>query len=271
MWMARGWSEEWYPAQEVNELIVKRGYRPVFILYWFADDISIQYIHDHWDEYFEYLKRVRKYLDTIKGKKVIVLNPEYNEQDVSGWDGYNDLLLKSKEVLDHGDISIGPCVGDFGDYSRSEDIENWKSFDPSLQRAISSFDFIAFQEMRSLTKNSRAEIEHLPQRIEAFSSYLDKTYHKPVFLAYLALSTWGEDGEALQEDVMKSIVNRQKVLQNNGLKAINIFHLADVPTHVGFFDEGEKYFGFLHSDLQKKESFKYLQKLDLSTKKSNIF
>lgn len=266
MWLTRKWSADWYPAEEVNHSIIESGHLPIFIIYWFADEISVEYIHKHKGEYFTYLRRIREYLDTIDGKKVIVLNPEYNEHGVEGWTEYNQLLLESKKILDKGDVIIGPCVGDFGDYSRNSDVKNWKKFDPSLNKAMASFDFIAFQEMRSLTKNKPSDIASLPQRIEHFSEYLHSVYSKPVFLAYLALSTWGKDAELIQAEVLQKLSTRQLVLQSKGLMGINFFHLVDVPNHVGYFEEGEKYFGLLHSNFLPKESIAPFKRLQLIPK-----
>ena len=266
LWITRDWREEWYPAKEINRSIVKEGYAPIFILYWFADDISVPYIKEHRTEYFAYLKRFRDYLDQIDGKKVIVLNPEYNEYGVEEWSGFNELLLESKKVLDHGDILIGPCVGDFGNYDNSFDVYNWKKFDPSLRTSIQAFDFIAFQEMRGLTRNSRQQIEKLPQRIESFASYLHSAYNKPVLLAYLALSTQGKDGEKLQEDVFNDISKRQEILQKSGVFGINIFHLIDVPNHKGYFNDGEKYFGIYRSNFTAKPASRYFKQIRLQKK-----
>lgn len=266
LWITKDWVKEWYPAKEINQSIVQEGFSPIFILYWFADDISVAYIQEHKAEYFAYLKRFRDYLDQIDGKKVIVLNPEYNEHGVEEWSGFNELLLESKRILDHGDILIGPCVGDFGNYDKSFDSSNWKKFDASLRTSIYAFDFIAFQEMRALTKNTKQQIEKVPERIESFASYLNSTYNKPVILAYLAISTQGEDGEKLQGEVLNRISQRQDILQKNGIFGINIFHLVDVPSHEGYFNEGEKYFGIYRSNFSAKPSSPYFKQIRLQKK-----
>lgn len=262
LWIPRGWKKEWYPAQEVNRHIVQQGFIPMFVLYWFADDISISYIRSHRDEYIAYLKTFRDYLDEVEGDKIILLNPEYNEHGVGEWDGYNDLLLESKKILDHGDIKIGPCVGDFGIYDKSFDKENWKKFHPSLRRSIGEFDFIAFQEMRGLTRNKPIDYEMIAKRIESFSTYLHATYNKPVLLGYIALSSWGNEGEKLQSNAIDAIVRRQDNLRKSGLMGLNLFHLVDFPHHVGYFNEAEHHFGIMRSNLQNKpafESFKHLR------------
>lgn len=266
LWITRDWVKEWYPAKEVNLTIVQEGYVPVFILYWFADDISISYIQEHRREYFAYLKRFRDYLDHVDGQKIIVLNPEYNEYGVEEWEGFNQLLLESKKILDHGDILIGPCVGDFGNYDKNFDSSNWKKFDPSLRTSIQEFDFIAFQEMRGLTRNTKQQIKKLPERIESFAAYLNSTYNKPVLLAYLALSTQGKDGERLQKDVFNHLLKRQDLLQKSGIFGINIFHLIDVPNHQGYFNEGEKYFGLYHSNFSAKPASYYFKQIRLQKK-----
>lgn len=261
LWITRGWNETWYPSNEVNQNIVKKGCTPVFILYWFADDISVEYIHAHEQEYYEYLKRFKSYLDKVKGKKIIVLNPEYNEFGVERWRGYNKLLLKSKDILDGDDIMIGPCVGDFGNYDLIDDTQNWKDFDISIKDAIPYFDFIAFQEMRSLTKNRPKDIQNLPKRVQSFSNYLHNKYQKSVFLAYLAVSTWGEDAEKLQSNVFDELSQRQDILKKNGMFGINLFHFLDVPGHIGYFEQGEEYFGILKSDKRMKPSVPYFKQI----------
>jgi len=266
LWITREWSENWYPASEVNQHIVEKGYTPIFIVYWFADDISVDYIQKHDKEYYGYLKRLRRYLDEIKGKKIIVLNPEYNQFGVEGWSGFNQLLLNSKKILDHGDILIGPCVGDFGNYDLVFDPLNWKNFDTSIKNSIQSFDFIAFQEMRSLTKDTPEQIRKLPPRIESFSAYLHATYEKPVLLAYLALSSWGAEGETLQKDVFERLAKRQNILMQSGMIGMNLFHLVDVSSHVGYFGLGEKHFGIYRSDLTVKSSVYYFKQIQSQKK-----
>ncbi len=261
LWITREWSENWYPSSEVNQHIVEKGYTPIFIVYWFGDDISVDYIQKHEKEYYTYLKRLRLYLDKIKGQKIIVLNPEYNQFGVEGWRGFNKLLLKSKEILDHGDISIGPCVGDFGNYDLVFDPFNWKDFDMSIKDSIQSFDFIAFQEMRSLTKNTPSHIIKLPERIESFSAYLYATYEKPVLLAYIALSSFGKEGETLQKDVFRRLAQRQNILAQSGMIGMNLFHLIDVPGHIGYFGSGEEHFGVYRSDLIQKTSVRYFKQI----------
>ncbi|MDD2784054.1 MAG: hypothetical protein PHO52_07555 [Sulfuricurvum sp.] len=261
MWITRDWDEGWYPSEEVNERIIQKGFTPIFILYWFEDSISKSYIQKNKNAYYDYLHRIRRYLDRVEGKKIVVLNPEFNENRVEGWEGFNDILLESKKILDHGDIAIGPCVGDFGNYGNTEDLNNWQTFDPSIVSSISHFDFIAFQEMRALTRNKRSEIEKLPERIESFGGYLHSKYKKPVFLAYLALSSWGEEGEKLQEEVISRLNERQEIFTQKGIFGINLFNLIDVPFHRGYFNEGERFFGIYYHNLMPKPSVSFFREL----------
>lgn len=263
LWITKDWKQEWYPVKEVNKLIVEKGYTPMFIIYWFADDISVEFIQKNYHAYIEYLKSFREYLDGIKGKTYVVLHPEYNENGVGEWDGFNDLLLESKKILNNGNVRIGPCVGDFGNYDKASDKENWSRFHPSLKRSIEEFDFIAFQEMRGLTRNKPNDIKMIPERIEAFSTFLKKKYNKPVLLSYLAISSWGENAEALQADAIKGIAETQNTLERSGLFGINLFHLIDFPDHIGYFNEGEKHFGIIRADMTPKPSFEYFKHMHL--------
>jgi len=264
MWVTKDWDASWYDVETVQKEIVDRGYIPVFIFYWFADDISVKYIKMHKKSYFDALKEFTIYLRKINGKKIVILNPEYNMNGVEKWKGMNDIFLKSFSIVrNDSQVLVGPCVGDFGNYKNVDEPKEWKLFDESLNSAAKYADFIAFQEMRALSINTKQEILLTPQRALYFSQYLYDKYHKPTVLAYLAISTYGNEGRSIQEEVYKGFLTTLSVMKEKAkLIYFGIFHYFDYPNHVGYFKDAEPYFGVLESNGSAKPSFKYFKQLE---------
>lgn len=263
MWITKDWEECWYDVDNTQKELIDKGYTPVFLFYWFADEVSVEFVKKNEKAYFKTMQKFLKYLKKLHGKKIVVLNPEYNMAGVGEWDGMNDIFLKSYEILrEDPQVIVGPCVGDFGDYSKTNEPNEWKCFDKSLQRSIKKADFIAFQEMRALTKNTKQEILNTPKRSLNFAQYLKKTYHKPTMLSYLAISTYGKDGDNIQADVYKEYVKLLPLMQEKGdLLLFGTFHYFDYPGHVGYFNTAEEYFGLLKKDGTPKPSLEYYNKL----------
>jgi len=264
IWITKDWKEEWYDVETTQNEIIDKGYTPVFIFYWFADAINVEYVKQNEKAYFKTLKKFTRYLKKLHGQKIVVLNPEYNMFGVEEWEGMNEIFLKSYEILrEDSQLITGPCVGDFGDYTQMNEKKEWQLFDASLHRAVKEADFIAFQEMRALTRNSKEDILRTPIRAYYFSKYLYKKYKKPTFLAYTAISSYGEDGEVIQAEVYKEFIKYLPMMRQEAkLMHFGTFHYFDYPGHVGYFNEAEEFFGILRSDGSKKPSFKYYKLLE---------
>ena len=255
MWITKDWKENWYPAEIINKGIEK-GYIPIFIFYWFGDDISPKFVKKHEKEYFSTLTIFSKFLKKINGPVFVILNPEYNENGMEKSEYFD--LLQAKSILlikqYKPNSKVGICLGDFGDYKKIWDKFNWDLNLPSLKYSAKISDFIAFQEMRALTKNNEQEILNTPYRALAFATYLNKKFHKPTFLGYLAISSF--KNEKLQAEVFK-IFNKLLPIFKNGanLIGLNIFNYIDVPEHKGYFKIAEKYWGLKKQNGEKKEAF----------------
>ena len=263
IWITRDWKEEWFDAKTTQKEIIDKGYIPMFIFYYFADDINPKFLKTTQKAYFQQLKKFTHYLQKLKGQKIVVLNPEYNMFGVEKLDAMNDIFLKSYEILRvDPQVIVGPCVGDFGNYKNINEPKEWILFDKSLRRAAKKADFIAFQEMRALTKNSQGDMLRTPQRAYNFSKYLYKKYKKPTIFAYAAISSYGKNGEKIQRDVYKGFVKYiPKMYKEAELMLFGTFHYFDYPGHVGYFDKGEEFFGVLRKDGTPKPSFEYYNRL----------
>jgi len=261
LWITRDWQSDWYSVDEVQKEVVQRGYTPVFVFYYFGDDISKEFIKTHREDYFRQLKTFVKYMKKIDSQKVVVLNPEYNMFGCEKLDEMNDIFLQSYEIV-RGDVQavVGPCVGDFGDYGYTDEPKEWRLFAPSLDRAAKQADFIAFQEMRGLGRNSKSDILNTPKRAYNFSKYLYKTYKKPTVLAYLAISTYGKDGKNIQAKVYKDFLYYIPKMQKEAhLILFATFHYFDYPGHVGYFNKGEEHFGLVTKDGRKKPALEFFR------------
>jgi len=263
MWITRGWQEDWYDVQTVQKKVINRGYTPVFIFYWFADVINPDYVKQHKKAYFRALRKFTNYMKKLHGQKIVILNPEYNMFKTEKWAGMNDIFLQSYKMLrEDSQALVGPCVGDFGDYAKTNEPREWRLFDRSIREAAKKADFIAFQEMRALTRNSKGDIIRTAQRAYNFSKYLHDKYHKPTMLAYVALSSYGENGEKIQAQAYKSFVKYlPKMHKEAKLMLFGTFHYFDYTGHVGYFNKAEEYFGVLRKDGTQKPSFKYYNQL----------
>jgi len=261
VWITRKWEECWYPAPMINDGI-KQGYTPMFIFYWFADDISKNFIEKEKENYFRDLQRFIDYLKKIKGPKVVVLNPEFNENGVEKLKSFDYLQARSilmiREQVD--DVKVGICPGDFGNYDKIWDPENWKNFAPSVKVSAQLSDFIAFQEMRALTRNTKKQIADTALRSLGFAIYLHTRYHKPTLLAYIAVSSYKD--ETLQAKVFDEYAKLMPLFKESAeLIGVNVFHYIDVPGHQGYFKEAESHFGIKKADGKPKPAFKAFLKI----------
>ena len=260
IWITKNFDfKNWFKPKDINRQIVKKGYTPIFIVYWYRDDISIKFIKKNKKAYFEFLKKVNKYLSKIKGKKYIILNPEFNENGVEKWSYFNKYWIKSFNILKTKNREIGIGLGDFGVYSKTFDQENWDSFDKSINKAIKKFDFISFQEMRATSRNSEDDIKNTSYRALEFARFLHKKYKKPTFLAYLAISSYKSNSQAF---VYKRLSQLMPIFKKEAdLIGFNTFQLWDTPQQVGYFKKNEQYFGVLDKNGTKKQSFHWFKKI----------
>jgi hypothetical protein len=117
--------------------------------------------------------------------------------------------------------------------------------------------------MRALTRNKKSDILSTPQRALNFSKYLHETYHKPILLAYMAISTYGENGKELQSNVYKQLIDVLPQMQKEtALFYFGTFHYFDCPKHVGFFNAAEEHFGIFDANGTAKPSLKYFNQLN---------
>jgi hypothetical protein len=256
IWITRGWQEDWFSADFVNKHLVAKGITPIFIFYWYADEISQKFVAEQQPAIQKDFDRFTKYLNKIKGNKLVVLHPEFNQGDINQWQGFNDILIRDmQQIKTVANTQVGFCPGDFGQYKKSWVPEEWKLFNPAVERAAKQADFIAFQEMRAITRNDTVDILNTADRSLGFATYLHRTYNKPTLYAYLALSSYGVKGEKNQASVIADTLSLMPRFKSDAnLIGFNLFHLMDSPQQVGYFKQAEKHFGLFDKNGKEKAS-----------------
>ncbi|MGB0663499.1 MAG: hypothetical protein ACPGMR_06895 [Pontibacterium sp.] len=263
LWITRDWQADWYDPAVIQTEYINKDIEPVFLFYWFADDISPEFVTANTDAYRKDLTRFLRYLEGIPGPKKVIFDPEFNQQGIESWPEYNDFLIENmRRAKAVKDTQVSFCVGDFGVYSTVNDTHNFSTFDTSIRRAAKVADFISFQEMRAITRNSDSDIRLTPERTLAFARHLHQTYQKPTYLTYLAISSMGPNGLARQGEVFQGFADRLSRFQNEaGLIGFSAFHYTDIPHHQGYFGDAEAFFGVVDKNGHPKPALKGLQNI----------
>jgi len=246
VWLTRDWDESWVSRDDL-ERMARDGVVPVLILYYFAHDISRRHVLAHREEWFFYLTKVAA-LASIDYPVLVVLEPEFNDATneestlILSWPGFNEIIIDGIYVLRSlaPNVLVGICPGDFG----MQDLE------PAIGEVAQYSDFIAFQEMRASTRPSLVsnDYEDVTERTLAYATYLQKTFHKPILLAYLAVSTHDPDvdrWEQHQASIISHVMAKRRDLAGLGVFGLLYFMLFDDPAHEGFFGPAEPHFGLV--------------------------
>ena len=228
-WITSYWNESWFDLKGMQALLDK-GYVLVFNYWYFADALDGGLPNDEQVQaYYEHNKKVVKYLSQLKGKKLIIMEPEFNKQSVvtnpstQDQEAFADMLGGAIDTLRAGisDVAFSLSMMDTGvrdasvSYSAcgyspcsKGDLDMWKRSETIYKRLGDRLDFISFSEMlgqfsrdyKKPTKddgtpnprsytNTELGIDDLPERLVNLVNYLQETYEKPVFLSHIALAT----------------------------------------------------------------------------------
>ncbi len=252
IWLTKGWDDTWVSGDELLR-IIDRGFIPIIVHYYFGDSISVEYVEEHLEEWYEDIERLASLID-IDREVWVVLEPEFNNYPSSGetpiteWEGWNDAVIGAVERIREraSETKISICAGDFQE-------ENLKL---CLDRASESLDFLSFQEMRASPFQSSPSYLQVTDSALRFSGYLKRTFNKPILLAYLAISTYSDGNprgwEDEQASVIGEIMDGLPGLLANGVFGLVYFEYFDDPEHTGFFGEAEKHFGLVDKDGEPK-------------------
>ncbi len=260
MWVTKDYQPDWIDVADV-EAMAADGVLPVFIFYYFGDEISQEHVSDHYEAYVEWLHRV---LDDLQGEyqALVVLEPEFNNMPPDGghhvkeWKPFAELMIRTawETRLYLPGASVGLCPGDY----RSYDL--WDI----LGEASPHLDFLAFQELSGSTRSNwlNEDYEDVTSYAFLFTTYLSVVYQKPVLLAYLGISTHSgeeDDWNKVASLVWSNLERRLPLFRSVGLFGVLAFALCDDPTHEGYFAEAEKDWGLMTRGGKPKAYFRDFQ------------
>jgi hypothetical protein len=178
------------------------------------------------EEYNKDNTRVANFLSTLKGQKIIILEPEFNKYSVVKNKNTqyqfssiikkaihiikekNPKILVSLSMMDTGSKNISDTSSSCGyDNCSLGDINEWKKPEIIFNNLLNELDFISFHQMiaqfnrddedpgewdtPNIRKYSDEEIgiDFLGDRILNLTSFLNKKYNKPIFMPYITIAT----------------------------------------------------------------------------------
>lgn len=251
-WLTRGWRASWIPRSRLRDL-EERGMTPVFVHYFFGDEISRERIQDEREEWHASLRRMARVARGAKSA-LVVLEPEFNidppqgEQATVDWSGFAEEIRVALRIIrgEAPHLKIGICAGDF-----------YPDLNLDVLDAVAEdLDFLAFQEMRAVTDAVHSRSGYLRVGWDAvrYARYLRRRFGKPILLAYVAVSSHG-GWEERQAEALRDLVDAQDALREQGVFGVIYFQLQDDPEHIGFFGAAERRFGLIDAEGHPKPAF----------------
>ena len=226
-WFVDGWKESWYNLENIQALM-DEGYIPVFSYWYFGDKlINGMPSEQKRDDYAQDNIRVADLLSKLDGKKIIIMEPEFNKQDVIKDEATQhkfasilskaidivkaqnpDDLLVTLSMMDTGSRGVTDTASKCG-YENCSLGDNyaWKKPEIVFNDLLDKLDFVSFHQMIAQfsrdhtnpggwdTPNPRKftddeiGIDFLADRVVNLSKFMHEKYHKPVFMPYITVAT----------------------------------------------------------------------------------
>jgi len=232
LWFVDGWKENWYDVESIQALM-DEGYVPIFSYWWFGDHLIEGMPNTTKQKLYEEDNiRVADFLSKLHGKKMILMEPEFNKKPVleneETQHEFASIISKGIDIIKekNPDLLVSLSMTDTGSrgvYSTYEkcgyencslgDKSAWSKPEIVYNDLIDKLDFISFHQMIGQfsrdynnpggwdTPNIRVYeedeigVNYLADRISNFTKYLHEKYNKPVFMPYItvATATWEDD------------------------------------------------------------------------------
>jgi len=233
-----GWTD-WLGPDDVRAM-ADAGLTPELIHYYFGDP-TLDEVTAERDAFLDDIRTLAGVLaDSGVGDRAIVtLEPEFNQDGVAAWDGWNDLMIEAIRILrDASGCRVGVLAGDW-------DIDHVLTI--SMGRAAAFSDFVAFQEMRASTRDTPEDVAAVPDRAVRFAHWLSRKFLRPVRLGYAMVSDY--DGwKEVQRRFVADLCEREADLRASGVVAVSWMSYLDHEAGGGYFDEAEDHKGLKHAD-----------------------
>jgi len=253
-WLTRKTDWQWETPDRLKAL-VQSGHTPVIVDWYFGDQISPDFVRQHQAEYRRHIREQLIPLIRDLPEVWVLLEPEFNKNGISSWQAWGDL---SRDVVDmiHASVTgarVGFVLGNWTDQQQS-------SLMDVMNEAVQHSDFIGFQEMMS-SFDGRSAMDagwNPVDRSVRLASFLHQAFHKPIYLAYLAVSSFG-GWQQKQAHLIERFRDAMPELAYHGVIGASYFALFDDPLHVGWFAEAEKTLGLVSKDGIAKPALKAWQ------------
>jgi len=284
-WLPKYWSEYWFSTSQI-QLAMDNGYTPVFMYWYFGDQlVNGMPTQSDIDAYYANNQKVADFLNKLNGEKIVIMEPEFNKNAIVATQQsqqsfasiISNAITNIKENTPYTLFSL--CMTDAGNRGENStysscgyencalgDQYSWSKPETVYNALLDKIDFVSFQEMvaqfsrdpynpgtwsqpnpKAYTDNEIG-ITSLAQRINNFTSFLHKKYHKPVFLPYMSIATatWNDTNannqieeneldlagwENKASQVYQDLVDMRGELQSNGMFAYAPMSLFDDPSH----------------------------------------
>jgi len=221
IWITKDWQKDWYNLNSIQKLIDK-GKIPVFLYFYFGDNLNSDYLQQNRDKYLNNVKKVANYFSELNGTVYFIFEPEFNKKSITdNPDEFIDTISQAIDTLKSKmpNAKISLCMMDTGvrDVNSNKkcgykncalgDKDEWSKVLPIYQALNSKLDFISFQEMLGQFSrdpsnpgtydnpnpiaytDSQLGINYLGKRIDNLAEFLKENLNKPVMLAYTAIAT----------------------------------------------------------------------------------
>ncbi len=231
-WFVKGWEESWFDVDKIQQAM-DRGVVPVFNYWYFGDELMNDMPDDEKkSQYSDDYAKVATFLNQLNGKKILIMEPEFNKNNVlDSEENQRELASIIGNAIDYikantSDTLFSLAMTDTGSRGVNQtydkcgyencalgDKYEWGRPEIIYNELSDKLDFISFQQMIGQfsrdplnpgdweSPNPKAYsdeeigIDLLADRINNFSKFLSDKYHKPVFLPYIAIATatWSDD------------------------------------------------------------------------------
>lgn len=245
----------WDGVQSALTKADRAGATPVVHFYYWGNDISRDCIrHGCWSDIHDAHKDragwdrlARGLVDTLQKHgtdkpSVIVLETEFNKNDVRTWERLDALLAQKAGYFDWALPKTKVVLG-LGNWGHWE----WDTWD----RAAGTSDLVGVQAMRASTQDSKSSYYHVVDHTIAGAKKIKQLFGKPVFVTDVALSSYPyREYAEHQANVLGDFFHRMGDLKKAGVKAFVYRSFANNPN----YDAGEYYgraeggWGLAHAD-----------------------
>ncbi|MDQ6994529.1 MAG: outer membrane protein assembly factor BamD [Mariprofundaceae bacterium] len=263
-WITHDTDWQWETPDRLKAL-VQAGYTPIVVDWYFGDQISPSFVSQHAAEYRRHIREQLIPLIRDLPEVWVLLEPEFNKNGIEKWQPWGTL---SRDVVDmiHQSVAgsrVGFVLGNWTDTQQSSLIE-------VMGETVAHSDFVSFQEMiSSFDGRSAMDAAWNPvDRSLRLASYLQQAFHKPIYLAYLAISSFG-GWEKKQMHMIERFRDAMPELAYHGVIGASYFSLFDDPKHVGWFDEAEKTLGLVSKSGIPKPALSAWKSWDYSRQKND--